>query len=378
MLKLTILNKPKELLLKCTSKFPDVVLANLQEKEVTPSKEIQEVVADKPYDGLSKVIVDKIPEEYIVPVGTKEIETNGNYDVREYANASVNVPDKQLGTKTITANGTYLASDDNLDGYSSVSVETSGVDLNDYLTMSLTGSNDKPIASLLIKSPVFDLSSCTSISKLYQGCKNLTTIPMLDTSNITNMSSLFSECYKLKNIPLLNMNNVTNASYMFYWCGELKEIPILNTNKCANMNNMFAYCSSLTEIPELNTSSCTNMGYMFYHCRNLKTIPVLDASKVASVNDMLNACNSLTNFNGLANLGQAYLTTESANYYAYKWYLYYCSNLTHDNLINIMNNLYDIKSKGCNTQTLGLGDTLIAKLTAEEIAIATNKGFSVS
>ena len=174
------------------------------------------------------------------------------------------------------------------------------------------------------------------------------------------------------------MNNVTNASYMFYYCNNLEEIPMLNTSKCTNMNNMFAFCSSLTEIPELDTSSCTNMSRMFYYCRNLKTIPVLDASKVVSVNDILNTCNSLTNFNGLANLGQAYLTTQSANYYAYTWYLYYCNNLTHDSLINIINNLYDIKSKGCNTQTLGLGDTLIAKLTAEEIAIATNKGWTVS
>ena len=132
MLKLTILNKPKELLLKCKTKFPDVILANLQEKETTPTKSVQEITPDSTYDGLSKVTVDKIPEEYIIPVGIKEIETNGNYDVREYANASVNVPEKHLGTKTITANGTYLASDDNLDGYSSVSVETSGVDINDY------------------------------------------------------------------------------------------------------------------------------------------------------------------------------------------------------------------------------------------------------
>ena len=378
MLKLTILNKPKELLLKCTSKFPDVILAILQEKEVTPSKEIQEITPDSTYDGLSKVTVDKIPEEYIIPVGIKEIETNGNYDVREYANASVNVPEKHLGTKTITANGTYLASDDNLDGYSSVSVETSGVDLNDYLTMSLTGSGEKPIASLLIKSPVFDLSSCTSIKNLYNGCKNLTTIPMLDTSNITDMSYLFSECYKLKNIPLLNMNNVTNASYMFDYCHDLEEIPMLNTSKCTNMNFMFESCSSLMEIPELNTGSCTSMHRMFYHCDNVKTIPVLDASKVINVAYMFSYCSSLTNFNGLANLGQAYLTTQSANYFAYSLYLFYSNDLTHENLINIMNNLYDIKSKGCNTQILGLGDKLIAKLTAEEVAIGTSKGWSIS
>ena len=276
------------------------------------------------------------------------------------------------GTINITSNGTYDVTDK---ATAFVSVSSSS---DDYFTMSLTGSGEKPIASLLIKSPVFDLSSCTSIKSLYKGCKNLTTIPMLDTSNITNMSYLFSECYGLKNIPLLNMDNVTDASYMFYWCNNLGEIPMLNTNKCANMNNMFAYCSSLTEIPELDTSSCTSMHRMFYHCDNVKTIPVLDASKVVAVNDMLNTCNSLTNFNGLANLGQAYLTTQSANYYTYNLYLFYSNDLTHENLINIMNNLYDIKSKGCNTQTLGLGDTLIAKLTAEEIDLAVQKGWSVS
>ena len=41
-----------------------------------------------------------------------------------------------LGTKTITENGTYKASDDNLDGYSSVEVSTSGVDINDYFDTS--------------------------------------------------------------------------------------------------------------------------------------------------------------------------------------------------------------------------------------------------
>lgn len=44
---------------------------------------------------------------------------------------------------------------------------------------------------------------------------------------------------------------------------------------------------------------------------------------------------------------------------------------------NVINNLYDIKSKGVKNQRLQLGDTNKAKLTAEEIAIATNKGWNV-
>ena len=54
------------------------------------------------------------------------------------------------------------------------------------------------------------------------------------------------------------------------------------------------------------------------------------------------------------------------------------TKLTHESLMNVINNLYDIKTKGCNAQPLVLGSTNLAKLTAEEIAIATNKGWNVS
>ncbi len=103
-----------------------------QEKTITPTKEEQVVIPDDNIFALSKVIIEKIPDEYIIPNGDIEINSNGTYDVTEQSNAIVNVPEKQLGTKTITSNGTYNASDDNLDGYSSVEVETSGADLNEY------------------------------------------------------------------------------------------------------------------------------------------------------------------------------------------------------------------------------------------------------
>ena len=330
MFKLKLINKPKMMKLKCNFTFPNVVLANLQEKETTPTKEMQQIIADQQYDGLSKVVVNAIPDEYIIPVGTKEIETNGNYDVREYANASVNVPEKQLGTKTITANGTYKASDDNLDGYSEVEVATSGVDINEYFKPTIQGGVGYGWRDSFIKfrSPL-----------IVEG---------------TNGYYMFND-YAFDTAPeLIGAEKLTNASSMFYGGNRLKYVQDFNTSNVIYMNSMFQYS------------------------QNLVTVPKLNASKVISVTNMFGNCSNLTNLGGLENLGQAYDTTESANYSSYKLDLSTSNKLTHDSLMNVINNLYDIKSKGCNPQSLVLGSTNLAKLTAEEIAIATEKGWTVS
>lgn len=94
----------------------------LQEKSVTPTKSVQVIEPDSGYDGLSRVNMGAIPEEYIIPSGTKSITANGTHDVTANAAVSVNVPvpDGYIvpsGTKTITANGTHDVRD-----YASVAV----------------------------------------------------------------------------------------------------------------------------------------------------------------------------------------------------------------------------------------------------------------
>ena len=134
MYKLKIYSKPKPIKMKCSAAFPPIILANLQEKEVIPTKEVQEIVADKTYDGLSKVTVQSIPNEYIVPSGEIEFTQNGTYDVTDKASAKVNIKEKVLGTKTITSNGTYKAIDDNLDGYSEVIADVQiDIDIKQYM-----------------------------------------------------------------------------------------------------------------------------------------------------------------------------------------------------------------------------------------------------
>lgn len=292
-----------------------------QEKEITPTRTVQEITPDIGYTGLSKVTV-------------KGYTSN-------------------VATKTITKNGTYKASDDDLDGYSEVKVETSGVDINDYYVTD--GSVSGGTISQYIKK-----------------------IPLIDTSNVTTMSNMFRDCTKLISIPPIDTSKVVYMSSMFFGCYSLTTIPSIDTSSVTSMTQMFYNCTSLTTIPQLDTSNVTAMDSMFGWCAALTTIPQLDLSKVTNVASMFTTCLALTTLGGFQNLGMAYSTNQNANYSHYTLNLSNSSKLTHDSLMNVINGLYDIKTKGCNPQQLILGSVNLAKLTAEEIAIATNKGWTVS
>ena len=210
----------------------------------------------------------------------------------------------------------------------------------------------------------------------------LLAIPQLDTSKINSAYSMFNGCYSLTTIPQLNTSNVTSMKGTFYDCRSLKAIPQLNTGNVTNMGYMFSSCYSLTTIPQLNTSKVTNMESMFQSCYSLTTIPQLDTSNVSNVGYTFYNCSSLSNLGGFQNLGQAYSTTTSANNSSYKLDLSSCTALTEQSLINVLTNLYDIKTKGCKAQQVVLGSTNLAKLTSEEgqqaLARAQQFGWNIS
>lgn len=201
---------------------------------------------------------------------------------------------------------------------------------------------------------------------------------LLNTSNVTNMYRMFYNCKSLITIPQLDTSKVTTMNEMFNSCSSLTSISQLDTSNVTSLFSMFGGCSKLIAIPQLNTSNVTDMGNVFYNCFSLTTVPQLDASNVTSISRIFWGCNSLTNLGGFTNLGQAYETTQSANYSAYALTLSSSTKLTHDSLMNVINNLYDIANKGVMPQRLILGSTNLAKLTAEEIQIATDKGWNVS
>ena len=284
-------------------------------------------------------------ETGITPTGTIDITENGTYDVTDKASANVNV---------------------------------SGGDVSEYFTETISsGDLTTPGWFKTIKKfPIFGVSG-TSASYMFYNCP-LETITVPDTSNVTNMANMFNRALKLTSVNVPQMSKVTNCYQMFNDCSNIQIINLGDTSKVTNMNSMFMSCKKLASITGLDTSSCTDFTRTFATCKALTTLPKLNASSANKLSQMFISCNALTTLGGFENLGQAYLTTSSANYDYYTLDLSSHTKLTHESLMNVINNLYDIATKGCNTQKLVLGSTNLAKLTAEEVAIGTSKGWSIS
>lgn len=137
-----------------------------------------------------------------------------------------------------------------------------------------------------------------------------------------------------------------------------------DTSKGTNFSYMFYRCSALTSIPALDTSKGTNFGSMFYWCFALTTIPVLDTSNSTNFRYMFNSCNALVDLNIVGTINATDLNVQSCP-------------LSHDSLMSIINALAD-KTGVSGTWKVTLGATNLAKLTAEEIAIAEGKGWTLA
>lgn len=249
-----------------------------------------------------------------------------------------------------------------------------------YLPKNTTQRNFMMYMSL-IAMPVINISNITDMTQMFAGCASLTALPLLDTSNVINMYYTFGSCMSLKTIPLLDTSNVLGMESMFESCYSLITIPLINTSKVTTTSAMFDNCRALKSIPPINMGKVTDMGSMFSGCYSLNNVPTLDTHSVQRVVGAFDTCLTLTEMGGLTNLGQAYLTTASANYNYYVLNLTECTLLTEQSIINVLNGLYNIAGKGCKTQIVGLGTDNLAKLTSaagqQALSNAQAKGWTI-
>ena len=281
-------------------------------------------------DGFDSVDVN-VPKEHH-NVTSKSITANGVYNStgdEVWNEVSVNVPQKTFNkasvTKEYTSNGQYsIATPDGYDGIS---------DVNLTVNVASSGGGGK-------------FGTGLTLLRIFTNAETID-FSNLDTSTFTSMENMFSDKSSLTSLDLssFNTSNVTNMRCMFYGCDALTSLDLssFDTSKVTNMALMFYDCNKLTslDLSGFNTSNVTNMINMFYRCMSLETIK----------------CDGLQ----LPDINMLYISFDS------------CSKLTVDSIVGLLNAL----PQSTHNYSFQIGQTNIDKLSDDQKAIATNKGWTL-
>lgn len=194
----------------------------------------------------------------------------------------------------------------------------------------------------------WDVSKVTTFFAMFDACKNLQTIDVSkwNTSSATNMAWMFNS-NNLKSLDVSNFNTskVTDMHAMFSGSLSLTQLDISNfdTSNVLDFGSTFAYggvVSKELNISGLNLSKCTSMDRTF-----------------KSSNFNVIRCDGLR----LPNIDMSTIGLDSS------------TELTVDSIVGLLNALPQ-SDKGYSFQ---IGSGNIAKLSDEQKAIATNKGWTL-
>lgn len=226
-------------------------------------------------------------------------------------------------------------------------------------------------------------------------CKSLEILDLNDwnTTNwtINTLSATWNHCEKLK---ILNIDNwdtsnweITTISSMMAWCTSLKRFPCENWNtsnwEVTTLQSAFQY---LYVIDKIDLSKWDTSGWPLsaslpmsstfvndFHLTYLD-LSCFDFSKIPELRTGSTVCISNTRLLvdlifGEANNGKFVCSTTNPSIRFDT-----CNSLSHQSILNIFNLL----KSGVTGKTCQIGTDNLNKMTAEEKAIATNKGWTLT
>lgn len=207
----------------------------------------------------------------------------------------------------------------------------------------------------------------------------------------------------VKNFNSLNENRYFSSLPCVEYIKYINSVSIytmlnLDTDRCLrkisgyqnpNLKSIyFRYCNCFDRTC-VSYQNVTDVTGMYNSCQDIDiTIPNdLDMSKITNYNDFINSSNVKTlnklDFSNATKFSfsapQLFCIKEILGKLKFSLNISSLTLLNHDTLIRFLNALYDYASEGSTgTYTLKLGTTNLAKLTDEEKAIATNKGWTLA
>ena len=261
------------------------------------------------------------------------------------------------------------------------------------------------------------------ISYLFSGNAKLPEIQglnTLDISEVTQMDTLFTNCKSLTSDALActaNWKLAQKSQFLLQGCSSLTSVDFASNwdvSDAVYMNQIFANCSNLTKIDlsKWNVSKALALSNMFDGCEKLTELKLNFTVNNAKLNSFIAGCASLTDLSNMVLSG----TTSDINYFAFRVpattldlsgldmsaattdigiYTFINSKIvefyppTNINVnIDIRNTatlstasivrIFNSVMTTTETRTIILGSVVLNKLTENQIAIATNKGWTVT
>ena len=168
---------------------------------------------------------------------------------------------------------------------------SSGVSLNGLFAYNVSAK----------KAPVLDWTSCTTISSIYNGNRNLRKVGGFKNVNnkLTNINDGFRDCFALEEFPsglFQDYNSAPGYCQNVFYSTSIEEIPNINisgVNNSSTNNNIFYNMYHLKYVGNIIFGSGANCRNLFSSCSRLKRVGYGDASLVSDMVSAFNSCLSL-------------------------------------------------------------------------------------
>ena len=219
---------------------------------------------------------------------------------------------------------------------------------------------------------VFDVKTKdrTDFSEIFKGYKGeeLIGVGKLNTSKVKRFRSTFDSCTEITelNLSAWDISSAENVERMFQDTPKLTKLDVSTWKIPAtvkSMVSMFFSCglNNMDFLKNWDVSKITKMDNMIYSCKKLKSLDLSswDVGNVIRFGSFCTFCSALEDFKAPKNI-------KASIKFDY-------TKLNYESLMSIINNLAPVET----TQTLTIGSALLNKLSAEDIAIATQKGWTV-
>ena len=243
----------------------------------------------------------------------------------------------------------------------------------------------------------WDVSSCLKFDYTFAYCYDLLELDLSKweiNSESQTITRFVSEDKALEKIKLpKGFHGGLDAGALLTGLSNCEKIDFNTGLFCPK--SFWTLCQNMEQIKEIDIttwdfSNATDLTNLFLDCRNIRVIDFSgkDTSKIKTINSFLKGCTSLrfadfTNcdFNAITDTTNKTLFSGCFHLIRLKGFVYPVSFSLSDstlmpteNLVEVLTNLPTVSE----TQTITLGSTNLSKLTAEQIAIATAKGWTVA